>query len=134
MSFTNVAATLRMIQKDSRTEIVQAPKVITMDGRPATIFVGETIRFAEAKSEVGQTGNLQLSVAEADGSPVEVGFQLLVVPHIIPGTNRLSMDVIPKETSLSGTSNSPLAPPGFDTFSVGSGGDQGTISLPRIRT
>jgi len=134
LSFTQFAATLRLLQRDSRTEVVQAPKLIALDGREATIFVGETIRYAEAKSEQGQAGGLSLSVTEASSSPVEVGFQLLVVPHIVPGTNKLVMDVIPKETSLSGTGNSNLAPPGFDVYTIGASGLEGSIALPRKRS
>ena len=134
LSFTQVSATLRLLQSDSSTEVVQAPKIIALDGVPATIFVGETIRYAEAKSEQGQSGGLQLSVSEAKSSPVEVGFQLLVVPHVIPGTNRLSMEIVPKETSLSGSGDPTVAPPGFDVFTVGASGMEGTIALPRKRS
>ncbi|HKX46433.1 MAG TPA: hypothetical protein VJP77_07005 [Planctomycetota bacterium] len=134
LNFTGVAATLRLLQRDERTEVVQAPKLIALDGRAATIFVGETIRYAQASTEQGQAGGLNLAVEEADESPVEVGFQLLVVPHIIPGTNTLTMDVIPKETSLSGTGDSELAPPGFDVFTVGASGSEGSIALPRVRS
>lgn len=134
LSFTEVAATLRMMQRDTSTEVVQAPKLIALDGKEATIFVGETIRYAEAKTEQGQAGGLSLSVVEATSSPVEVGFQLLVVPHIIPGTDRLMLDVIPKETSLSGTGDSSLAPPGFDVFTLGASGLEGSIALPRKRS
>lgn len=134
LSFTGVQATLRLLQSDELTQVVQAPKIIAIDGRPATIFVGETIRYAEAKSEQGQAGGLQLSVSEASGSPVEVGFQLLIRPHIIPGTNSMEMQVIPKETSLSGTGNSALAPPGFDIFTIGASGLEGSIALPRTRS
>jgi type IV pilus assembly protein PilQ len=134
LSFTGWQATLRLLQSDERTQVVQAPKIIAIDGREATIFVGETIRYAEAKSEQGQAGGLQLSVAEASGSPVEVGFQLLIVPHVIPGSNALQLDVIPKETSLSGTGNSALAPPGFDVFTIGASGLEGSIALPRTRS
>ena len=134
LSFTQVAATLRMMQKDTSTEVVQAPKLIAIDGKEATIFVGETIRYAEAKTEQGQAGGLSLSVVEATSSPVEVGFQLLVVPHVIPGTDRMMLDVIPKETSLSGTGDSSLAPPGFDVFTLGASGLEGSIALPRKRS
>ena len=129
-----VVATLRLLQRDTASEVIQAPKLIALDGRPATIFVGETIRYAEAKSEQGQAGGLQLSVMEATGSPVEVGFQLLIKPHIIPGADRMMMEVIPKETSLSGTGNSPLAPAGFDVFTIGASGLEGSIALPRTRS
>jgi type IV pilus assembly protein PilQ len=134
LSFTNVAATLKLLQRDTKSEVIQAPKIIALDGSEATIFVGETIRYAEAKSEQGQAGGLQLSLSEAGGSPVDVGFQLLIVPHVIPGTNNLTMEVIPKETSLSGTGSSALAPPGFDVFTVGASGLEGSIALPRTRS
>jgi general secretion pathway protein D len=42
------------------------------------------------------------------------------------------MQVIPQRTSLSGTGNSPLAPAGFDVFTIGSGGSEGVIALPRV--
>jgi type IV pilus assembly protein PilQ len=134
LSFTGVAATLRLLQRDTKTEVIQAPKIIALDGNEATIFVGETIRYAEAKSEQGQAGGLQLSVSEASGSPVEVGFQLLIRPNIVPGTQKIVMEVIPKETSLSGTGSSALAPPGFDVFTIGASGLEGSIALPRTRS
>jgi type IV pilus assembly protein PilQ len=134
LDFTQVIATLRLLQRDQSSEVIQAPKLVALDGRPATIFVGETIRYAEAKSEQGQAGGLQLSIAEAKNSPVEVGFQLLIRPHVIPGTDRIMMEVIPKETSLAGTGNSALAPPGFDVFTIGASGLEGSIALPRTRS
>ncbi|MCE9593345.1 MAG: hypothetical protein K8S98_04055 [Planctomycetes bacterium] len=134
LNFTGVQATLKLLQQDTKSEVIQAPKLNVLDGTPATIFVGETIRYAEAKSEQGQAGGLQLSLAEAGGSPVEVGFQLLIVPHVVPGTNTLTMDVIPKETSLSGTGSSALAPAGFDVFTIGASGLEGSIALPRTRS
>jgi len=134
LDFTQVIATLRLLQRDTSSEVIQAPKLVALDGRPATIFVGETIRYAEARSEQGQAGGLQLSIAEAMNSPVEVGFQLLIRPNVIPGTDRIMMEVIPKETSLSGTGQSALAPPGFDVFTLGASGLQGSIALPRTRS
>lgn len=134
LDFTQVIATLRLLQRDTSSEVIQAPKLVALDGRPATIFVGETIRYAEARSEQGQAGGLQLSIAEASNSPVEVGFQLMIRPNVIPGTDRIMMEVIPKETSLSGTGQSALAPPGFDVFTLGASGLEGSIALPRTRS
>lgn len=134
LSFRDIAPTLKAIQRDTTSEVIQAPKIIALDGRQATIFVGQTYRYAEAKSEQGQAGGLSLSLQEAQGSPVEVGFQLMIVPHVIPGTNQLTMDVIPKETSLSGTGSSLLAPAGFDVFTIGAAGLEGSIALPRTRS
>ncbi len=134
LSFTGISPTLRMLQRDTNTEILQMPKLVALDGREATIFVGETIRYAEARTEQGQAGGLSLSVEEAAGSPVEVGFQLLLRPDIVPGTNTMMLEVIPKETSLSGTGDSTLAPAGFDVFTVGAAGAAGSIALPRVRS
>jgi type IV pilus assembly protein PilQ len=134
LSFTGWQGTLRMLQRDTTTEVVQAPKLIALDGREATIFVGETIRYAQAKSEQGQAGGLQLSVEEASSSPVETGFQLLVLPNVIPGTSKVQLDIIPKETSLPGTGDGTVAPPGFDVYTVGASGLEGTIALPRERS
>ncbi|MCP3916933.1 MAG: hypothetical protein GY711_15400 [bacterium] len=135
LSFNQWSGTLRLLQRDTKTEVIQAPKLITVDGNEATIFVGETVRYAEAKTEQGQAGGLSLTVAEAGGSPVEIGFQLLVRPNVIPGTKKIMMEVIPKETSLSGTAgNTTLAPAGFDIFTVGASGFEGSIALPRTRS
>jgi len=134
LSFTQWIGALRMLQRDTTTEVIQAPKLVALDGREATIFVGETVRYAQAKSEQGQSGGLQLSVEEADNSPVETGFQLLVQPHVIPGSNQVEMVIIPKETSLTGTGDATTAPPGFDVFTVGASGLEGSIALPRERT
>ena len=133
LNFTEVSAALRLLKRDVNSEIVQAPKLIAVDHHEATIFVGETIRYAQARAEQGQAGGLQLVVEEAPRSPVSTGFQLLVIPHIIPGTDKVLMEIIPKSDSLSGTGSSSLAPAGFDVFTVGAGtGGNGTIALPRV--
>ena len=60
LNFTEVAAALRLLKRllkrDVNSEIVQAPKLIALDHQEATIFVGETIRYAQARSEQGQAG------------------------------------------------------------------------------
>jgi type II secretory pathway component GspD/PulD (secretin) len=134
LSFTQWSGALRLLQRDTTTEVIQAPKIVALDGKEATIFVGETVRYAQASSQQGQAGGLELSVEEAQNSPVETGFQLLVQPHVIPGTNKVDMVVIPKETSLTGTGDPSLAPPGFDVYTVGASGLEGTIALPRERS
>ena len=37
---------------DSSTEVIQAPKLITVDGNEATIFVGETVRYADLEMDL----------------------------------------------------------------------------------
>lgn len=133
LNFQSVAATLRLLKSDGMADIMQAPKIIALDHQPSTIFVGDKIPYAEAKTEQGQAGGLSLSVQEASKSPVQVGFQLLIIPHTIPGTDRILMDVIPTQNSLTGSSvGTSSAPAGFDVFTIGASGLEGTIALPRV--
>jgi len=133
LDFTQVTATLRLLKKSGQSEILQAPKMVALDHQTATIFVGEAVRYAQARVEQGQAGGLLLAVEEGDDSPVNVGFQLLATPHVVPGTDKVVLEVIPQRTALTGTSAaSAVSPAGFDLFSVGTGGESGTIALPRI--
>lgn len=132
LNFTQVSTTLRLLKKDTRSEILQAPKIVALDHQTATIFVGEAVRYAQSRVEQGQAGGLLLAVEEGDDSPVNVGFQLLATPHVVPGTDKVILEVIPQRTALTGTSASSLAPAGFDVFSVGAGDQAGSIALPRV--
>lgn len=132
LSFTQVSAALRMLKRDVRSEIVQAPKIIALDHHPATIFVGEQVPYAQARTEQGQAGGLQLSIEEADKSPVSTGFQLFVTPHLVPQSDQIILEMIPKQQALSGTGGPPIAPAGFEVFTIGGSGLEGTIALPRI--
>ncbi|MBL8755586.1 MAG: hypothetical protein JNK15_19975 [Planctomycetes bacterium] len=134
INFQQVSATLRLLKKDARSEILQSPQITTMDHQTATIFVGEAVRYAQARVEQGQAGGLLLALEEGDESPVNIGFQLLATPHIVPGTDKVIMEVIPQRTALSGTGSSAIAPAGFDVFEIGGGTTAGTgqIALPRV--
>ena len=132
LNLQQVTATLRLLKRDARSEIVQAPQITAVDHQTATIFVGEAVRYAQARVEQGQAGGLLLALEEGDESPVNVGFQLLATPHLVPGTDKVMMEVIPQRTALTGTGSTALAPPGFDVFTVGTSGLEGTIALPRV--
>jgi type IV pilus assembly protein PilQ len=134
LNFQQVSATLRLLKRDSRSELVQAPQMVALDHQTATIFVGEAVRYAQARAEQGQAGGIVLALEEGDESPVNVGFQLFATPHIVPGTDKVIMHVVPQRTALSGTGNSPIAPAGFDVFTVGGGVEigAGQIALPRV--
>jgi type IV pilus assembly protein PilQ len=129
LDFTGVSLTLRLFAQDSESQIVQAPKLVALDNQEATIFVGETVRYAETSSASNQSGGLTFSIQEAPNSPVQQGFQLLVIPHVIPGTDKVMMTVIPEAEQLSGTSTTLE---GFDEFSSGQGANQVSILLPRV--
>lgn len=133
LNFQQVTATLRLLKKDARSEIVQAPQIVALDHQTATIFVGEAVRYAQSRVEQGQAGGLLLALEEGDQSPVNVGFQLLATPHVVPGTDKVILEVIPQRTALTGTGSSAIAPAGFDVFQIGTGTDEtGSIALPRV--
>ncbi len=128
LDFTGVQFTLRLLKKDTQSKLVQAPKILTLDNQAATIFVGETIRYAQTDAEQGQAGGLTYSISEAENSPTQTGFQMLVIPHVIPGSNKIMMTVIPQQKTLTGTS---AEQPGFNVFRGGTGANEVQIALPQ---
>lgn len=131
LDFSATSFAIRLIKEDKSAQIIQAPTITTVDHREATIFVGEQVPYAEAEAASSQSGGLQLTIKEGKESPVDTGFQLLVIPHVVPGTNRVLMNVIPQARTLTGTTDPEHA--GFDLFTVGAGSvGSGSIQLPRI--
>jgi type II secretory pathway component GspD/PulD (secretin) len=128
LDFTGVQFTLRLLQEEKAARIVQAPKILTLDNQAATIFVGETIRYAQTRAESSQQGGLQFAIDEAESSPVQTGFQLLVIPHVIPGQRKVMMTVIPQQQTLSGDS---VEHPGFNVYRGGEGASEVQIALPQ---
>ncbi len=124
LDFTTVQAVLRFFKRDSESKVVQQPKLFTLDNQEATIFVGDTIKYAITEAVSSSSGSLTFTLTEAD-TPVRTGFQLYVMPHMIPGTNKIMMTMIPESNTLSGT-GAGIA--GFDRFTNGAQ----TIDLPRI--
>lgn len=130
MDFSLTSFLVQLIEVASYTHISQTPRIVTLDHHEATINVGDSVRWAQIEASSSQSGTLEYTIKEAEGSPVHVGFQLYITPHIIPGTNKIVLDVIPKSDALIGTS---LELPGFDKFSIGSNGEN-EIFLPRVRS
>ncbi|HUU43010.1 MAG TPA: type II and III secretion system protein, partial [Planctomycetota bacterium] len=127
IDFRQMSTTLEMFQQDEGSELKQSPQLLVLDHEQATIFVGETIRFAETDSASNQSGGVEVGIREAAASPVDTGFQLLIRPHIVPGEDKVILTVIPKAESLSGTGETI---PGFDDFTNG----VATIQLPRVQS
>lgn len=128
LDFSSTSMVLKILKNDTKSRVVQAPKLFVLDNQEATIFVGESIRYAQSEASSSQSGTLQFSVREADNSPVNTGFQLLMVPHVIPDSNKVMMTLVPTQNTLTGSS---AELPGFDKFSVGGGLAEQTIFLPR---
>jgi len=129
LDFTGVQMALRLFKEDRSSQIVQAPKLVALDNQEATIFVGETVRYARTTASSNQSGGLTFSIEEAPQSPVQQGFQLLVIPHVIPNSDKIMVTVIPEAEQLVGTSTTL---PGFDEFASGEGANRVSILLPRV--
>ena len=127
VDFSQMSTVLEMLATDDSSELKQSPQLLVLDNHQATIFVGETIRFAETDSASNQSGGVQVGIKEASNSPIDTGFQLYVRPHIIAGENKVILTVIPKAEQLSGTGSTVT---GFDDFTNG----VATIQLPRIQS
>ena len=130
LDFTQTRAILRLVKDDERSRIVQEPSLTMLDNKAAVIFVGETIPFAVQKIEQDQNGNITVAIDENERSPINVGFTLYLVPHVIQGTDMINLSVIPNVSSLSGTTSSIE---GFERFEFQEEGGQtrAFIDLPR---
>lgn len=129
-----ITATLRLFQQDSDSRIDQAPTLTALSDSEATLFVGETVRWGDVEVASTQSGTTTSSLKEAANSPLQVGFQLLVVPHVVPGTSRIVLTLIPQTNQLTGSSE---RLPGFDEFElITDGAVAGTqrVFLPRVAT
>jgi type IV pilus assembly protein PilQ len=131
IDFSATSLLLKLFKKDVRSRITQSPKLFVLDNQEATIFVGESVRYAQSEASSSQSGTLEFSIKEADNSPVSTGFQLLLIPHVVPDTDKIMMTIVPSQKALTGSS---AELPGFDKFAVGSAGAEQTIFLPREGT
>lgn len=114
--------TIKLLEQYTNAEVVQQPRVTTLDNHTATIHIGDVVRFAEFEqttSDSGVTGGYK----EAENSPVELGVQLLVKPHVAIKDRNIMMTVIPK---IEDTSSGQL----FEEFGSGST----AIKLPQTKT
>ena len=140
LGFDQLQATLRLLKDDQATEIIQRPQIMTMDHKEATIFVGQKVRYAKTSAATNSQGGLSFSIEEDSNSPVDTGFQLLVIPHVVKGgvdkngkmvPDRVMMTVIPESETLVGTT-SPIS--GFDRFegTETSTGSTVVLDLPQV--
>lgn len=132
LSEYDMLTTFRAFKKDKYSRLIQEPTLSAVDNELATIFIGEEIRYAVSEAESTTSGGLVFTITEAKGSPVRIGFQLMLLPRIIKETNKVLLTVIPQNELLSGTTS---ALTGFERFTLtgaGAGGADVGIDLPRI--
>jgi type IV pilus assembly protein PilQ len=121
----------RAFKNDRFSRLIQEPTLAVVDNTEATIFVGETISYAQVATTTNQFGGLEFTLGEAAKSPVKVGFQLFVVPRIVSDANKVILTVIPQNEFLSGPSSG-AAVPGFTHFELTSNNNLQSIDLPRL--
>jgi type IV pilus assembly protein PilQ len=120
LSFSAMKTVVEFIRTQTNARIIQAPQLIALDHEEATIHVGEVVRFAESFETVTPAGT-STGFREADNSPVRLGIQLLVIPHVTGTDNNVLLTVIPK-TEQAGV-------PPFEEFTGGGF----TLKLPKTR-
>ncbi|MEM7263413.1 MAG: secretin N-terminal domain-containing protein, partial [Planctomycetota bacterium] len=131
LDFTETRMLLSMVRDDDNSKIVQEPSLTTLDNHPSTIFVGESVPFAVQEVSQDQNGNVTVAIDENERSPINIGFTLYISPHVVPGTDTINLNVIPKVSSLTGTTS---VVEGFDRFSFAADENNNLltfIDLPR---
>ena len=129
MGFAATNALFELFRTKTSGRVIQAPQLITLDNEEATIQVGELVRYAESFIANTQGGGNVSGFREAAGSPIKLGFQLLIIPHVTGPENNVLMTIIPKTEDFSLTrGGTGGAPPGFQRF-IGENGLQ--LDLPQ---
>ncbi|MFH0889150.1 MAG: hypothetical protein V1871_08090 [Planctomycetota bacterium] len=123
LSSYDASTILRLFKGDTKTKFIQEPNLLSIDGEEATVFVGELIRYPQTKVTYSSAGIPLYELTEATNSPINVGFQLWVTPHIVRDTNKIIINLIPRLEDLSGADN------GFETYEIGGQ----SLRLPRVR-
>lgn len=100
MGFNSTTALLEMIKTRTRGRVIQSPQLIALDNEEATIQVGSLLRYAETIVANTEGGGNVGGFREAAGSPLKLGFQLLVIPHVTGPENNVLMTIIPKTENL----------------------------------
>jgi type IV pilus assembly protein PilQ len=126
LDFRGLQATLNLLDRDTRTRLLQTPSLFLRDNEDAVIFVGENVPFAQVNTLPDINGNVQQSIGQGIGSPIAIGFSLFVSAHVVPETDRIMMTVIPRVSSPGGTVGNQNI---FDRFTIG----QLSIDLPHTR-
>lgn len=130
LDFSQMNVLWQYVDIDHSSKVTQAPTLLSLNDRPAVIFVGERVPFAEQKATQDQNGNVQVTLVESGSSPVDAGFTLFITPHIVRDTDQIILTVIPRVTRLTGNQ-----PNGLERFEFADPRNPGLstfIDLPRV--
>jgi type IV pilus assembly protein PilQ len=110
----------------SSSEVLQAPQILTLDNRPASIVIGREIHYAETTITQNPNGSGSLiTLKEASSSPVKDGINIKLTPHITSdGFVSIELEALNNKATLIQFTNgqSPNSP------------DFAAIELPTINT
>jgi type II secretory pathway component GspD/PulD (secretin) len=131
LDFSQMQIVAQFVDVDQNSKVTQAPTLLSLNGQPAVIFVGEKVPFAEQKANVDQNGTVTVTLEESSKSPQDVGFTLFITPHIVRDSDEVILSVIPRVTRLTGRGSDVAGLERFQFIDPQTG--IGTfIDLPRI--
>jgi type IV pilus secretin PilQ/predicted competence protein len=102
MGFAGTSAMLEMIRDKTRGRVIQAPQLTTLENEEATIQVGQLVRYAETVVANTEGGGNVGGFREAAGSPLKLGFQLLVIAQVTGPENNVLLTIVPKTENFTG--------------------------------
>jgi type IV pilus assembly protein PilQ len=112
MSFVGTRALLDLIRTKTGGRLIQSPHLVTLDNEEATIQVGRLFRYAESYIASTEGGGFVSGWREASGSPLKLGVQLLIIPHVTGPENNILMTIVPKTEDPDGDPKILLGPGG----------------------
>jgi type III secretion protein C len=102
MHFATISALVHALHRDTKTNILMNPKIITEDNSPAEIFVGETSRY-----KTQSIANDQGTILTNNFQFIDVGTTLRVTP-LIGNNNIITLEIYQEITNETPNANPQL--------------------------
>jgi general secretion pathway protein D len=88
------SVTLNALAEDRRNRLLASPRVATLDGRPATIFIGDEVNYVKLIQQTPQGANVQTDTVQA-------GIILRVLPRVHED-NSITLHIQPEVSVITG--------------------------------
>jgi general secretion pathway protein D len=88
------SVTLNALAEDRRNRLLANPRVATLDGRPATIFIGDEVNYVKLIQQTPQGANVQTDTVQA-------GIILRVLPRVHED-NSITLHIQPEVSVITG--------------------------------
>ena len=103
----NVEAVIRAISQKTGTELLSSPSVTVLSGNPASITVGQELRYPQSYGQAQLTTGNGGGVGFVSGTPQEftvraIGVELKVTPTVEEDDYSISLDLTPRVTQFEG--------------------------------